>query len=423
MNKILEIYDLGVAYFRDNKLEKAAIAFVQTIELEPSFLLAYIDYARILVIIKQYNSAINILQKALQIEPNIIEAHNLLGDAYFALGYFESSLKAYNTAFEIEPNNINALLNLAIYYSAMGEIKTAQEIYQIAFKIDRHNPTILLNYAICLLQSGNLLDGFKFYNARLLLDDHPKPKIPFPIWNGEDIANKKILILGEQGFGDEIQFIRYLPLLKQMGATVSLICKPELKELFENSNVAHTVLNANEDIGVHDYWIFLMSLPKVFKTTLETIPADMPYLKANRQKQEFWLSNLPKDKQLIGIMRRGNSMKIDDTKSFEILFQQDAYFISLDNNFDDKWQDSVLQYNEYIDNFADLCALISCLDLVISVDTAVVHLAGALNKKCIVLLPKVSCCWRWGVAKDTSPWYSSLRLVRQKDIGCWSNLF
>lgn len=425
MDKQQISYSAILWYMQDNKMLYAFNQIKNITKKEPNFLIAWIDLSRILILKKHYKIAIKILETVVNDNINCLEAYNLLGDAYFATANFNVAFECYKKALEIDKNSNIALFNMALFLSETNNIDGALAIYSKLLKIDKRNSSLVFNLAVCLLKSGNFKDGFKFYESRFYVDKYPIVEFLFPKLSGANVQGKKILVLAEQGFGDEIQFVRYLRVLKELGAIVHYVCKPELKLLFQNSNIADEVINDNEYIGNYDAYCFLLSLPKILNIDVKNFN-NSKYLSANLQKIDFFKQKLPLQKLKIGLARRGNTKNkpynFRDIKDFNFLkpvFDLDATLIGLDNKKDSFWQGCALEFCNDIKDFDDLAALIECLDVVIATDTAVVHLAGALGKKTALLIPKYASCWRWQVETSECMWYKSVKIFRQKEQESW----
>ncbi len=262
------------------------------------------------------------------------------------------------------------------------------------------------------------------------------PDLPYPRWQGESLAGKSLLIWPEQGLGDYIQFCRYAPLLKDRGlARLSLFCAPSLKALLETVNGVDAVITDPASVPGHDYWCFPLSLPLHFGTTVDAIPAALPYLRALPERMDRWRNRLPGEGRKVGLAWKGNpKLKNDSNRSLpglETLAPLWAVpgvsFVSLqkgpgeDQATQAPAAQPIIALGTQAGDFADTAAIIAQLDLVICVDTAIAHLAGAMGKTCWVLLPALGTDWRWLDDRPDSPWYPGvMRLFRQSKIGDWS---
>jgi hypothetical protein len=249
------------------------------------------------------------------------------------------------------------------------------------------------------------------------------------------LTGKSIVICPEQGYGDQMQFVRYIPLLKGMGASrVTLVCRPALAQLFETAG-ADIVYSAEQDmvaIAEHDFWTFPVSLPFCCRTTLETLPATVPYLSACEDRKQYWAPKLPGGFR-IGLVWQGNpeqknnsNRSLPGLETLQLLWRtKGVSFVSLQKGTGAEEAAHPPAHQPLVDlgaeirDFADTAAIIEQLDLVITVCTSVAHLTGALGKKCWVLLAWQA-DWRWFVDRQDSPWYPSIQLFRQTKAGDWS---
>jgi hypothetical protein len=293
------------------------------------------------------------------------------------------------------------------------------------------------NEALLSLLTGDFSRGWAKYECRWKKEPLVLSKRNFsqPLWLGADaIDGKTILLHSEQGFGDTIQFCRYVPLVAARGARIILEVQRPLQELMTNLASAAQVISKGDPLPDFDLQCPLLSLPLAFGTRLETIPSAMPYLQTSVQALKDWQARLgPKVRPRIGVAWSGNpTHKNDQNRSISLrsllpLLDIEATFVSLqkDIRHDDaavlKEHSDILQFGDALKNFSDTAALISQLDLVISVDTSVAHLAGALAKPVWVLLPFIP-DWRWLLDRDESPWYPTVRLFRQEDTRAWDSV-
>jgi hypothetical protein len=283
---------------------------------------------------------------------------------------------------------------------------------------------------------GDLLEGWKKYYARWWYqsDVSFKPQLQGPEYNGlQDIVGKTVLVYYEQGFGDSIQFVRFAKLLKDKGAVVVLVTKPQLYELFKHSLPEMTVFHADEQLPPYHYHVALMDLPKCFNTTIDTIPYPTPYLSVDDTQQKSWQERLgPKTKKRIGLLWSPNKIAFI-TRFRRIELEQllsivnDEYeFISLSYEVDENIlslldKHNVKTFHENLNGFYNTAGLISQLDLVISIDTVIPHLSGALGVPTWVMLTDYGCDWRWFMNRNDSPFYECMKLFRQTN-GTWDNV-
>jgi ADP-heptose:LPS heptosyltransferase len=252
-------------------------------------------------------------------------------------------------------------------------------------------------------------------------------------WDGSSLEGKKILILSEQGFGDTINFIRFFPLIKEKKGYIILECKKELRKLFEDSFKIDEVVEKKGDFAPNvnfDFYIHLMSLPRIFGTNLSNIPNRFPYLFADKELAKKFKSQFDKDHFNVGVVWAGNPEQVNDKKrstkfeKFKILKDiSKVKLYSLQKGEAAKELDNwAVDLSDQINCFADTAAIIDNLDLIITVDTSVAHLAGAMGKRVWILLA-FSSDWRWLLDRRDSPWYPSAKLFRQPKLGDWDSVF
>ncbi|MEK6879659.1 MAG: tetratricopeptide repeat protein [Nanoarchaeota archaeon] len=382
-------------------------------------------------------NAINLINKAIKSNPNIAIYYNNLGMIYDTLKKEEESTKNFNEALEVDPNHLNAHLahyNLGVSLMNNGKILEALEHYDKAVKLNKNFFDASWNKSLILLLLGRFKEGWIDYESRFK-KKNPSDSRNFnnPKWNGSDLKEKKILIVSEQGFGDNIQFIRYIPLIKEKGAYIILECKKELIDLFSQIKEIDEIIergnNQIENVKI-DYYIHLMSLPKIFNTNLGNIPNNTPYLKADFKLVEKFKPKFKTNKFNIGIVWAGNPLQDNDKnrsttfEKFKSLKIPDVVFFSLQKGDASKQLNDpeIIDIADEINDFNDTAAVIENLDLIISVDTSVAHLAGAMAKPTWTLLSFIP-DWRWLIDRTDSPWYPSMKLFRQKKLGDWDSLF
>lgn len=389
--------------------------------------------------------AVKYINKAIQINPNASYYSNL-GMVYDSLGKEEESIKSFNKALSLNPNYNKAHLahyNLGIYFKGRGEFEKALEHYNKAIKLKKDFFDAYWNRGLILLLLQRFEEGWKDYEFRFKKES-PTDKRNFkkPKWDGSFLDGKKILIVSEQGLGDNIQFIRYIPLVKEKQGYIIFECRKELKKLFEGfSGIDEFIDKGSNLLDIdYDFYIHLMSLPKLFNTNLQNIPNKIPYLKSDFKLVEKFKSKINSDNFKIGIVWSGNPAFPDneeksvDLKKFESVKEflknmkniKEVDFFSLQKGkpFEQLKNSGseIIDMDSEITDFADTAAIIKNMDLIICVDTAVAHLAGALGKPVWVLLSYIP-DWRWFVNRKDSPWYQTMKLFRQKKQGDWNNVF
>lgn len=417
-----------------------------------------------------YDKALIQYRFALSHDPDMVECLNDMGVTLRKMGKFQASSICYQRALKLQPydsraksNLANVLQDLGRYDEAlklmeevlsthahhgenwyatgvilrdMGRIHDAALYLEKALSMENDNPKYKWDYALSLLQRGKYQEGFEYYESRWSLPHFSLKHTQLPRWQGEDLTGKRIFVHCEQGFGDMIQFVRFVPLLKQMGAQqVILESKPETKTLFESIKNIDQVVTEKDPIPEVDYTVAMMSLGKLLRISCDSIPFYEGYISAQKN-YETGTCHLPESPGLkIGFAWAGSpTHKNDRNRSCSIEHFIDLMeitgtsFYSLQKGHSaSQLEDTGIHHICYdlglmINDFSDTASLISQLDLVICVDTSIAHLAGALGKEVWVAQAKAS-DWRWLTGRSSSPWYSQLRLFQQPQCGDWDSVF
>ncbi|MDD5118512.1 MAG: tetratricopeptide repeat protein, partial [Sulfuricurvum sp.] len=333
-------------------------------------------------------------------------------------------------AVQLDPQYTEAYRNLGMMYKALHRYEEAETAYKEALKITPDCVRTQANLGYLLLELGRYPEGWPLYETRY--DPRINPTFPayefsFAQWRGEPLRGKTILLVSEQGYGDDIQFVRFAALLKERGARITLMCKQPLQRLFSILPEIDHLIDMTETPQKHDYWNFLLSVPLYLGTTMETIPDRLPYLQILPEWSNEKLT-LPVGGFKVGLVWKGSAEHGNDSNRslprlgmLEPLWSvPNVTFVSLQKEMlsDNQTKQPIIERE--IDDFADTAVLISQLDLVICVDTSIAHLCGALGKTCWVLLPFIGCDWRWMNDRDDSPWYPKvMRLFRQTNPNKW----
>jgi tetratricopeptide (TPR) repeat protein len=433
--------ELGLALQSHGQLEGAAASYRRALEIKPDYAEAHYNLGNTLGGLRQLEGAAASYRRALEIKPDFAGAHLNLGNTLQAIGLIDDAIASYRQALEIKPEYAMAHYNLGIALAGLARNEDAVASYRQALEITPDFAVARLNLGLLLLLIGRYSEGWPEYEARYHPSNvHPSAimaDVPFPQWQGETLTGKSIVILPERGFGDEIQFARYFPLLKTRGvSSLTLVCKPSLMALLEKADGVDAVVAQSEaaSLPFHDYWAFSMSLPLHFATTVETIPAKLPYLSAPPERINRWRSRLPTGGLKVGLVWKGSPAHTNDANrslpSLSILEPlwsvPGVTFISLQKGQGEEEAATptvgqpIIDLGPEIQDFADTAAIVAQLDLVICIDSAVAHLTGALNKPCWVLLPAIGVDWRWHQERTDSPWYPGvMRLFRQTKAGDW----
>ncbi|GGP18113.1 tetratricopeptide repeat protein [Silvimonas iriomotensis] len=381
--------------------------------------------------------AVGSYSRALALQPANTQIYLNLGVLLLNHKRFDDAELAFRQALELSPASAPAWSNLGVLWACLKREDEAEACYRHALNIDPHYARARFNLSYVLMRQGRFEEGWMAREARS--DDPLGRYFQCPRWQGEEIAGKSIIIGFEAGFGDMLQFCRYATLLKAHGATrVSLVCHPPLKTLLQRMPTLDAVYGYDEAVPPtgHDYWCPPMSLPLHFATRLDNIPHHVPYLFADALKAAQWQDRLVDAGPRVGLVWQGNAaFENDQDRSMPaldilapVLAVPGIQFVSLQKGPAETAQPAVATpaplwvAGPELQSFDDTAALIANLDLVITVDTAVAHLAGAMGKPCWVLLPDYRPDWRWLTERTDSPWYPTMTLYRQTSTGDWQTL-
>jgi len=350
----------------------------------------------------------------------------------------EAALQCYALAFSQDRKLAAAFNNYGNVLREVGEPEAAIPFLRRAIQLEPSNVTSRFNLAVAQLLSGNCEEGWPGYEVRWDYEHlaGTLPKFPQPRWTGQDLKGKTILVMGEQGHGDNIQFVRFLYNLHVMGAEIILQVTDGLVPLLAPSPIIKRVSGYDFSVSDFDYWIPIMSIPGVLGVTLTNLPKPINYLNADQQLQQQWLQKLgPKKRMRVGFAWSGrrdawlNTHKgMPFAEMLDMIRANPTYeWINLqidatDEEVAELEAAGVTMYPGSITSFADTAALIMHLDVVLSVDTAIAHLAGALGRPVWIMLNWFAVDWRWLLNRDDSPWYSTARLFRQPAMGDWASV-
>ncbi len=363
--------------------------------------------------------------RALSLQPDHAASWLNMGNASADLDDLASAETLYRTALRLDPGLAEAHTSLGYILTRRGDLTAAVQACETAIRLRPDFAEAHWNLAAALLLSGDLARGFAEYEWRKL---HPRhlldfPELPGLAWDGADPAGRTILVRAEQGFGDTIQFVRYLPMIQNAGGVPILVCAPPLMRLFQ-SMAGVQIVSTSDPLPDFDLWIDAMSLPRAFGTTLASVPSCDRYLAADPLLAEAWRERLP-DGVRVGIALAGNPRHTADRRRSippdmfgSLADVADVSFINLHHG-NAVCGPGLPDLTPWMTDYAETAALIETLDLVITVDTSAAHLAGALGKPVWLLLPHAP-DWRWLLGRTDSPWYRSVRLFRQETAGDWT---
>jgi tetratricopeptide (TPR) repeat protein len=468
-------YNLGNVLRSQGKADDAIKQYETALRLQPQYPEALFQLGQTLREQGRLDDAIAVYEKALMQEPNHPRLLNHLGNLLREKGEPQGAIVRYDHALRLKPDYPEALVNYGTALHDVGKTDEAMEKYEDALRFAPHVPNVHINIgtllhdlgrmqdaiarydnalrfqpdnvdahwnkAIAYLALGNYREGWQLYESGLNFKGK-RGKLPFQAkrWDGRPFQDKRLLIWSEQGLGDSLQFIRYAKLCKARGGKVIVMCPPPLVRILKTNPFVDEVVTSAVDADF-DFQASLMSLPYIFGTTLETIPADIPYLSVTKDAAEKWAKHFEGvDGFKIGLVwagspREGDALSalIDKRRSLNLsqltplLDTKGARFYSLQLGkpaaqiAELGLQDKITDFTGDIADFMDTAAIIDCLGLVISVDTSVVHLAGAFGKP-VWVLSRFDACWRWLQNRESNPWYPETRIFGQPKPGDWNSV-
>ena len=411
----------------------------QALKIKPDYADAYYNMANAMKDKGDLAEAIDSYKQALKIKPNYASAYYNMGNALNEKGSPEAAIDSYKQAIKIQPNYADAYSNMGIALKDKGDVEAAIDSYKQALKIKPNFADAYYNFSLLYLLLGDLDKGFKYYEWRLKMikERHVAPARTNLIWDGEKSLNgKHFVVYEEQGLGDIIQFCRYLPVLEQKGANVTFKVKSNLHALLRTLDSKISLNTSLPEENKIDFESPLMSLPYLLKTSWKLIPITSPYLYADQSKVATWGEKLSKDSFKVGICWQGGTTKIDVGRSFSLsLFEgiskiPNVQLISLHKgegegqitNIDFDVTTLGSGFDAGQDAFLDTAGVMMNCDLIITSDTSVAHLAGALGRPTWVALQYIPASF-WMLGRSDSLWYPTMTLFRQKSRGDWVGVF
>lgn len=422
------------------RFDQALDSFDRALALRPDIAEAHSNRGNVLRDLRRFEEALESYDRAIAMRPDYAEALGNRGTVLHDLKRFGQALADFDRALALRPNYASAVNNRGLTLKELKRFDEAQACHDSVLATRADDVEAHWNESLLQLLLGNYARGWPKYEWRWQREPGIRLRRDFaqPLWLGEGpIDGRTILIHSEQGLGDAIQFCRYIPLLAARGARVIFEVQASLQTLMRGLAGVAEVVVSGTPLPPFDCHCPLLTLPLAFRTRLETIPAEIPYLHASAPAAQAWCARLgpkgPRHRSRIGLVWCGNpDHKNDQNRSMRLrellpLLDIDATFISLQKSArpDDAAmladRSEILQVGEALTDFADTAALVSQLDLVISVDTSVAHLAGALGKPVWLLATHIP-DWRWLLDRDDSPWYPSVRLFRQSEVRRWDEV-
>ncbi|MGE5655155.1 MAG: tetratricopeptide repeat protein [Actinomycetota bacterium] len=432
--------NLAVTLAKQGKLEAAVSHYQEALSLIPNYAEAHNNLAVALGKQGKLAEASNHYQQALNLNPHSADAHSKLAFALSQEGKLDPAIAHYKEALLLNPQCVSEInSNIGFALQSQGKISEALTYHQLAINQRPDSAEAHLKLGMGLLLSGDLKNGFSEYEWRWqtqeLTQKNTRLSCSEPLWDGSDLEGRTIFLYPEQGFGDSIQFIRYAVLVQQRGGKVIFECPQPLWRLFSQVAGIDRLIHQRAVAPEFQVRASLMSLPYLLGTTLETVPSQEPYL-AVPERVEHQLK-IQSDRELrVGLVwacrlnhpthyRRSCPLsywlpllEIPGIAFYSLQKEVAVADLELLNAYDEKIQ----SLSCFLGDFAQTAAIISQLDLVITVDTAVAHLAGAMGKPVWVVLPFAP-DWRWMLEREDSPWYPTMRLFRQSEFGEWQSVF
>jgi Flp pilus assembly protein TadD len=428
-----DLHALGTACYQLGDYEAALRHYREALTGAPRDASLHCNIGVTLARLRRFEEACVALQTAVSLSPSRPDIHSNLADLLTEMRRYEEALVHCRKAVDLDPALAGAQNNLGRVLEYLGRFEEAGAAFRNAAQGDL--PEAHFNYSLHLLRTGDYLQGFREYEWRWRCNGFPSGSRAFqrPLWDGSDLSGKTILIHAEQGFGDTLQFVRFLPQVAARHGRVLFQVQPELRTLLADFPGVWRVVSQGEPLPPFDCHCPLLSLPRLLETRVDTIPADAPYLKPDAARAASWQSLRKPGCLHVGLVWSGSAANTHNhSKSLPL-----AAFAPLGAIAGISWHSlqkgsaaeaaapppgMLLQNLEpHLKDFSDTAAILSNLDLLITMDTAIAHLAGALGTPVWVLLPFVA-DWRWMRDREDSPWYPAARLFRQTAAEDWQGV-
>lgn len=420
------------------RFEEALTCFQKAIEINPNYAYAYNGLGNVLMELKRFDEALLSYEKAIALNSDSPDPHNGKSNALQELKRFDDAVSGYEKAISLNPDAADTYANRGLAMQGMRKFEEALFSYDKAIELNPEMADPYWNKALLKILMGEYEEGWHLYEYRRHRSGKQDsyPTYDQPLWLGqESIADKILYIYPEQGLGDFIQFCRYVPLVENLGAKVVLKVPNALYAMIKTMGLNARIVRNDEKVEEFDFHCPIMSLPLAFKTTVETIPNKIPYFFSDQFKKNYWERKLAyaSNSLKVGLVWSGSKdHKKDHDRSLRLeqlapILDLPITFYSLQKEVREQDKitlskfDQIQQYHEELNDFSDTAAMVDCLDLVISVDTSVAHLAGAMGKNVWILISYLP-DYRWMLDRGDTPWYPTARLFRQANVGDWESV-
>jgi Tfp pilus assembly protein PilF len=429
-------YLLGAVKQLGNQCAESVGEYLRALSLDPRHVGARTNLGLALLALGKVAPAKVHLREAIRLDPAFAQAYNNLGTAHQTEGELEQAAACFRRVLELRPGSLEAIDNLGGTLHAMGELEQAVECYETALAIDPDRSESNFYRGLTWLTMGELKRGWEGYQRRFDCKGYPILEFRQPLWDGTPLDGRGILLYADQGLGDSIQFVRYSSLIHEKGGHAVVVCQKSLERILMSCPHVEAAVTEGAVVPDLDVYLPISSLPAIFETSLATIPNDVPYLFADPRLVKSWGAELGSYQGFkIGVCWQGNPAHAKDRdRSFPLARLEPVAQVKGVRLFSLQTGRGAEQLGEVGGRFAitdlggrlgdlmDTAAVMKNLDLMITPDTALAHLAGALGVPAWVALPFAP-DWRWLLEREYSPWYPSIRLFRQQRWGDWDGVF
>ena len=423
------LFNLANTYRQIGKIDPAIYHYKKLLHLQPNNYEAMNNLSLALCENSSFDEAATYCELAIHVHPNVPESYNNMGNVLKYKNDFAGAIDFYTQAIDLNPDNAEFFYNLGNAYQETLQFEKSFSCFDQALKIKQDYYPAIWNKALLNLLLGNFEEGWLQYEYRWLdQQKHKRRNIDAQLWLGnESLSGKSILVISEQGFGDTIQFYRYVQMLDSLASNVTLEVPPELFELLLEQTPRLALISKGQVLPQTDFYIPIMSLPLAFKTTTSTIPSSTPYIGTHNPTNKVFVKN---KSCKVGIVWKGSKThKEDRLRSMSLVLFQSLLILPIEFHVIQKeltdeekalliTHPNVSLHHENLSSFLDTASIINGLDLVISVDTAVAHLAGSMGKDTWLMVPFIP-EFRWLLDRNDSPWYPTMTIFRQGKDRDW----